>query len=166
MGRTKIDSSGLNKKMKQVFVGAVDDITKLCCDYAADKLQEAYDNRTFQNDTYNLKDSYVWAVYYNGVMQKHGFLGMAEATEPQEYKPFQMVIGRDDAESFLAYYTPRISKGWEIVLGAVAPYAEDLELGAGRRQSEFIVMSYIFDEITRDFGSANVKTFQLNEGIF
>ncbi|HPT40446.1 MAG TPA: hypothetical protein PLQ44_02485, partial [Candidatus Paceibacterota bacterium] len=28
-------------------------------------LQKAYDEKTFNNETYNLADSYAWALYYN-----------------------------------------------------------------------------------------------------
>ena len=43
-------------------------------EYAPKMLNLAYSERTFQNDTFNLADSYVWVVYYNGIPQGSGYL--------------------------------------------------------------------------------------------
>ena len=69
------DYSGLrNRFAKEYKQRAIDIQTNMLLDYAPKALKKAYEGRTFKNDTMNLADSYVWVVYYNGIVKGSGYL--------------------------------------------------------------------------------------------
>mgnify|MGYP003423085585 CR=1 FL=1 len=124
--------------------------TKMLKDYAPIALQDAYNNRDFRNDTYNLKDSYAWVVYYNGVRKGKGFLGNKEADGFSNFHG-QAINGRQLANDFISKYISIVDNGWELMMVAAAPYSVALE-GEG-----FMVLSAAFDSVNRDLlGKAKV----------
>jgi hypothetical protein len=43
--------------------------------YAKQMLRKAYlESEYSHNETQNLRDSYIWAIYYKGQLKKHGFV--------------------------------------------------------------------------------------------
>lgn len=99
-------------------------------------IQEAYQSRGFTNRTYNLKDSYGSAVYYNGALLDDTirYIGPPEAKTKRLGKS-----GREEVNKFFRDYSPT-SKGYEIVVIATMPYAGELETGGGRLKRKYHVM--------------------------
>lgn len=129
---------------------AIEKQTKMLKDYAPIALQDAYNDRDFRNQTYNLKDSYAWAVYYKGVRKGKGFLGNKEADGFSNFHG-QAINGRQLANDFISKYISIVDNGWELMMVAAAPYSVALE-GEG-----FMVLSAAFDSVNRDLlGKAKV----------
>lgn len=63
-----------NRLAKEIKKQMAEEQTKRLLEYAPKMLNLAYSERTFKNDTFNLADSYVWVVYYNGVPKGSGYL--------------------------------------------------------------------------------------------
>lgn len=99
-------------------------------------IQEAYQSRGFTNRTYNLKDSYGSAVYYNGALLDDTirYIGPPEAKTKRRGKS-----GREEVNKFFRDYSPT-PKGYEIVVIATMPYAGELETGGGRLKRKYHVM--------------------------
>ena len=108
-------------------------------------IQEAYQNRGFTNRTYNLKDSYGSAVYYNGALLDTTirYIGPPEAKTKRQGKS-----GREEVNKFFRDYSPK-SNGYEIVVIATMPYAGVLELGGGRLKRKYHVMAGARDLLER-----------------
>lgn len=100
-------------------------------------IQEAYQSRGFTNRTYNLRDSYGSAVYYNGALLDTTirYIGPPEAKTKRQGKS-----GREEVNKFFRDYSPK-SKGYDIVVIATMPYAGELELGGGRLKHKYHVMA-------------------------
>ena len=134
--------------------------------YASEEIIRLAESHGFQNRTYNLQDSYVWCVYYNGKRVPHGygFYGRKMASKPSilhEYSPKDMqkeVKGRALAQAFAQSYKPQEQDGWEIVFAACAPYGAYLEL----RKVTFTVMSQRYDEIKNVLEPYCTVTFEIN----
>ena len=120
---------------QRVMKYAVEIQTARLIAYAKEELEKMVATKELGDDTKNLKDSIVWAVYYDGKRVPHGFgfYGNKEATENSflhEYsKHPQPVNGRALARQFVQEYTSTTSKGWEIVWAVCAPYAAYWEGG-------------------------------------
>ena len=155
--KVSIDFSGLDEVRKKLFDASADVQTERLLAYAPLLLKTAYESRVFKNQTMNLKDSYLWAVYYRGELKGSGFLTpMAEATKRAEYAG-EKVDGRELANTFLSRYVSDVS-GWEVVLLAAAPYGRTLEEGGDSWESKrqrFEVLTYAFDMVRKDFSGAN-----------
>lgn len=143
------------KVRKELFEQLAERQTERLCEYAPEALEKAYANRDFQNDTMNLADSYVWAVYYKGKLAESGYLWeSATATKPSKYHR-QDVDGRKLADEFVSKYTPRSLRGWDMVIAATTPYAPILEKGnTGNPARKFMVISAVYDDIVEDFGAS------------
>jgi hypothetical protein len=159
-GFVKIDIRGLEKVKQRLFSKMADEQTARLLEYAPLMLAKAYNQKTFNNDTWNLADSYVWVVYYHGAVKGSGFLWNSRIASSDVRYHHTKVNGRKLAESFIATYAPKISKGWEIVWAATAPYSTYLESGA--RGHKFKVMSSIYDEIVSDFKGRAEVIFENN----
>ena len=152
-----MDLSGLYNRFGKAYKQkAIEVQTQMLLDYAPKMLQRAYDERTFKNRTWNLADSYIWVVYYEGAVKGSGYLWNAKvATKNANYKG-NSVDGRALAQSFVDSYSPNMN-GWSLVFAATTPYASDLENGTATRR-KFYVITTIYDEVTSDFkGKAVVK---------
>ena len=108
-------------------------------------IQEAYQNRGFTNRTYNLKDSYGSAVFYNGTLLDNTirYIGPPEAKAKRLGKS-----GREEVNKFFRDYSPK-SNGYDIVIIATMPYAGVLETGGGRIKRKYHVMAGARDLLER-----------------
>ena len=99
-------------------------------------IKEAYQSRGFTNRTYNLRDSYGSAVYYNGALLDNTirYIGPPEAKTKRMGKS-----GREEVNKFFRDYSPK-SNGYDIVVIATMPYAGVLETGGGRLKRKYHVM--------------------------
>lgn len=158
MANFKVNTSYISKSMEKLFVGSVEEVTDRLARYADSRLKKSYARHNFIDDTYSLKDSYCWGVWYNGRLMRSGFLSdTPEAIEDAMYHGNE-VDGRESAKDFLNGYKSRQPKGWEWCIGAFAPYAPILEKSAVT-QKKYVVTSGIFDDVIRDIGSARVIEF-------
>lgn len=159
--KIKVNYSGLEKYKKELFDAAVKNKTEYLIKYAKETLKKAYEESTFEDQTYNLRDSYLWAVYFNGNMVESGFIDNSpKASEPQ-FEKNEVIWGRSDAESFLSAYNPRITNGWEVMFAAAVIYGMYLEEGErGNPRRQFVVLSSIFNQVEQDFGKQNTQIFK------
>lgn len=140
--------------------------------YAREELYEMIVSREFRSRTFNLADSYVWAVYFNGKEQGHGYIGSKMASDvsllhewskdPSKRVP---VDGREEAKRFLAAFKSKLSgdAGWVVVWAACAPYAKYLDPAAGHtKTNRFFVISQRYDHIKNVFSSKGKVTFNVS----
>lgn len=156
MAKATVDLSGLKSKSKKFIKYISTNTAEKLCLYAERLLEKAYNEKKFENDTYNLADSYFWVVFVDGVKYRHGFLGDKKADQPSKWHK-QDIHGRERAGSAISGYKPTIKNGVEVVIGAAAPYGGALEY------RNITVISSIFDEMTDDFGSEHIKKIGFNE---
>ena len=103
--------------------------------YAAEELNRMVESKELGNATYNVQDSFVWGVYYNGKRVPHGFGFYGNKTASKnsylhEYSRNPIPVnGRALARTFIKNYVPTSNKGWEIVWAVCAPYAAYWEDG-------------------------------------
>ena len=97
--------------------------------YGERVIQEAYNTRDFTNRTYNLRDSYGSAVYYDGKMVNGTLrtLGNPMATEGKKWHG-ETLHGRKEVTNYLKNEYKPTSKGLSLVVVAAMPYREQLEL--------------------------------------
>lgn len=138
--------------------------------YARDELFEMILTRDFHSRTYNLADSYVYAVYFDGKEQKHGFVGGKKASKPSLLHEWSSdpskripVEGRKEANAFLQSYSMHVPKdGWVVVWAACAPYARYLDPSAGSsKTNRFFVISQRYDHIRDTFGKKGKVIFKV-----
>lgn len=140
--------------------------TRLLIMYAADELARMVETHEYWNRTFNLEDSYVWAVFFNGKKQGIGFYSNKVATKNSilhewgKKKSQVPVNGRRAAREFINSYHSS-TKGWEVVWAAAAPYGAYLEAGfriPSGRKMQFDVISQRYDHIKRELEpKASVK---------
>lgn len=129
--------------------------TKRLVEYAKNELTEMVVRKDFESQTFNLIDSYVWAVFYHKKEQSHGFLSGKMAKEKSYLHAWSKtnripVDGRQEAYKLIEQIKAEIAieDGWTIVWGAVAPYAIYLDPAAGStRTNHFFVISQRYDSI-------------------
>lgn len=158
--KVKVDLSGLKRVRQELFDRLAGEQTQRLIAYAPELLKKAYSESGFTDQTYNLADSYIWAVFYQGNLKGSGYLYPYQmATKNSKYHS-KLIDGRKLADEFLANYTPATYIGWDLVLAATVPYAPILEGGnTGNPRRRFEVLSTIYDDIKEDFaGKATVKT--------
>jgi len=154
------DFTGLrNRFAKEYKQRSIDVQTNMLLEYAPEMLQRAYDDKTFRNDTWNLADSYVWVVFYDGVVKGSGFLWNNKMADRDSNYHKGKVNGRSLASTFIKSYTPN-SKGWQVVWAATAPYSSYLESGS-KYYSKFYVISSILDKVNPDFRGKAITSFDI-----
>lgn len=161
-----------NKKAlaRQMYNNIADKQTERLIAFAESEIIRLVETRAFTNQTINLQDSYVWAVYYNGKKAKHGYYGNKMAKGKSilhEYSPSISVDvnGRALARKFVQIYKPDETQGWEIVFAACAPYGAYLEGGFmfhGKRY-QFDVMSQRYDHIRQSLSPLCRVRFEVNQ---
>ena len=161
-----------NKKAlaRQMYNNIADKQTERLIAFAESEIIRLVETRAFTNQTINLQDSYVWAVYYNGKKAKHGYYGNKMAKGKSilhEYSPSISVDvnGRSLARKFVQIYKPDETQGWEIVFAACAPYGAYLEGGFmfhGKRY-QFDVMSQRYDHINKTLSPLCRVRFEVNQ---
>ena len=133
---------------KKMIRFAVAEQTKRLCRYAESELYEMIVSHTFHSRTFNLADSYVWAVYYNKKEQGHGYVGVKMASKDAKFHG-RDIDGRKEAKEFLSKFKSQsLENGWTIVWAACAPYSVYLDPAAGsHKSSHFFVVSQRYDHI-------------------
>lgn len=131
---------------KELSKKPIDDIVKYLSKIGDEELAKAFLGKGFNNITYNLRDSYAWAVYEHGELKEYGFLGDEKAT--QKYKNLK---GREEAIKFINRYNAS-KKGYELIFIAAMPYASALE-----DYNNIKVLSSITDNLEVIFGSDKVS---------
>lgn len=109
-------------------------------------LAECEQERTYTHRTQNLYDSYGYGVYYNGKLQRKGFLSASEtAIETKDWYGVE-ISGREQIENFLMseYKSP---KGMELVIVAAMPYAEVLENASSGQHQKYKVISMSYNKL-------------------
>ena len=129
----------------------------------------------YENDTYNLQDSLVWCLYYDGKLKSYGFYGGGRASKESYLHAFGYptpvpVHGREEAMGFVTTYKPQSTSGWECVWAATAPYAGYLEGGftmkhSGRR-IQFYVITQRYDHIKNVFEPIGHVDYEINVPIY
>ncbi len=144
------DLSAIDDFKKKLRVELVEQTTQQLIEYAKNTLAKAFVESEYANITLNLKDSYVWGVYFDGKRVDYGFLGAKEATT-YAIEDGQQIYGREEAQKFIDSYQSRVSRGWELVFAVTTIYGAYLETGTNR--TKYVVISSIFDDLQRDFGT-------------
>lgn len=92
-------------------------------------LEVIFNDRSWQDDTYNLRDSFGYAIYRNGTNVHNGYLNDSPLASRPARKKYEGrdVIGRDELNAFFDEYEARIKKGFEVVFVAGIYYANILE---------------------------------------
>lgn len=125
--KVKVDLSGLKRVRQELFDRLAGEQTQRLIAYAPELLKKAYSESGFTDQTYNLADSYIWAVFYQGNLKGSGYLYPYQmATKNSKYHG-KLTDGRKLADEFLANYTPATYIGWDLVLAATVPYAPILK---------------------------------------
>lgn len=161
----KVDLSGLEEYRKKLYEGAIKVRKQNLIRYAKETLKQAFMDSNYTNRTLNLKDSYVWGVFYNGKKEDYGFLSPdADAiTRVQRTGDKKMLSGREEAQAFINSYEPTNKRGWEVVFAATIYYGVYLQNGVKGR-NKYIVMSSIFDNVEKDFKYSNIISEEYTYG--
>lgn len=138
--KAKVDTKSIRKGMTEWLVK---EQTARLIKYAKEEIVEMANTHAFKNRTYNLEDSFVWSVFYNGKSEGCGYYGAKQAKTNSLFHG-RKIDGRKLATAFVKGYKPA-TKGWEIVWAASAPYASVLEHGV--RERVFEVISQRYDHI-------------------
>ena len=160
----------LSKFRKDLLDKLTKDQTARLIKYATDELNKMVESKEFHNRTGHAQDSYVWLVCHNGRKTAHGYYGAKQASEKSylhEWSPDirKEVKGRQAAAAFAKSYQPTITKGWEIVWCAAAPYLgyhEGAGYPIGHMYYHFNVMSQRYDEIKRTLEPKCKVRFEVN----
>lgn len=144
------------KYQAMVLKKAIEEQTRRLVAYAESELYKMIATHEFINRTFNLADSYVWAVYYDRKRKGYGFQGAKRATEKSYLHEWSKtpipVDGRQTAMDFLKRFqaSEAIENGWTIVWAACAPYAKYLDPNVGNTNTNrFFVISQRYDHIKR-----------------
>lgn len=92
-------------------------------------LRYLYEDREWDDDTFNLHDSFAWVLYKNGKEFDRGYLDTPKAKNPYAARGAlrgAVVYGRDQANEFIKEYQPR-NADYEAVFVAGMWYANYLE---------------------------------------
>ena len=109
-------SADLAHKIKQdMILLSLDDIARKAIDYALE-------NKGYNNQTFNLHDSFGYAIFVNGQLYKDAIMQPMKAKVEDDRGGY----GRDKGYEFLVEYTPK-SK-YEVVIVAGEFYAATLEV--------------------------------------
>ena len=135
-----VSQSFFAKVKEQLVNNTLEDM----CKKGAELMNKAYEEKKWQNRTFNLKDSFGWVVYSNGSEYKRGYIGGAQATSSKKIYGEEM-RGRETLDEFVKSYSP-IPVGLELVIVAAIPYGLWLET-----RYQYVVLSSIKDELEEHF---------------
>ena len=116
-------------------------------------MTECYNARTFENQSFNLYDSYGYAVLVDGTVRAQGFLSQSAAGEGKNW--YGKTIEGTSAISEFFNNEYKSSGGVELVIAAAMPYAQVLEQGGASKTSkrqfrykhEYKVISMAYDKL-------------------
>lgn len=119
-------------------------------------LDECLQERDYANQSFNLQDSYGFAIY------KFGQRVFTKTTKPVASEPKkwygEMLQGSKEIESFFQAYQP--GKTIELVIAAAMPYAEVLENASSGQLRKYKVVSMSYDKLRQlsgKYGNASVS---------
>lgn len=126
-------------------------------------MRECLQERDYTHQTYNLHDSYGYAVYYKGSIKKSG-KASPQATQAREIDG-EKISGERAIADYLNSYNP--SNGIELIIVAAMPYATELEHGQGlRRKYKVVSMSYDkLREVQGSFLQIGAQVFRIDNGV-
>lgn len=113
-------------------------------------MRECYDERGFENRSFNLYDSYGYAVYVDGSVRAQGFLSQSAASEGKKWYGNTVEGSSAISEFFNVKY--KSSGGIELVIAAAMPYAQVLENGGASNgrftyKHKYKVISMAYDKL-------------------
>ena len=123
-------ATDFNTKLHSILENFKDGIDKGVIDTLKTKacpeiIQLIFEQRSWKDDTYNLRDSFGWGVYYKGKQVAKGYLeAVPKATEGDRKRGLS---GREQVDAFLNNYKPRTMNDIELVFVAGMYYAGILE---------------------------------------
>lgn len=91
-----------------------------------DMVSEARDTKDRGNITRNQRDSFVWALYFNGELIDHGFPGPQEAKVPANGSDGQ-IWGRKEAERLIDSDRFKNTKGYVLMVASAVWYSVEQE---------------------------------------
>ena len=101
--------------------GVIDALRKACPEI----IQLIFEQRSWKDDTYNLRDSFGWGIYQKGKQVAKGYLEpVPKATEGDKKRG---LMGREQVDAFLNGYKPQTYNDIEVVFVAGMYYAGILE---------------------------------------
>ncbi len=183
--KTVFRSSGKTGKAKSSVTAAVDlgTIAKdskanlieqqkaWCIEFAEAELAKAKaavgnGGSSYNNQTFNLSDSYVALVYYKGKRIKTIYdPSSKQATQKMTgYERMDSDYGRREAINFAGSYQPTELKGFEIVIAACAVYGVYLEKPNTRtyRQANYVVLADLMGDFLSNGLSTEGKVYKFN----
>lgn len=134
--------------------------------YLADEgknlIETAYNNRGFNNRTYNLHDSYGSCVFYNGkeIPNTRRYVGRS-ATVGKKNRQGELILGRAEIDSYFDTYKTNF-KGFELVTAVAIFYGEILEKGLGKLKRKYKVISGMDSELAILAKKLNARIVNIN----
>lgn len=123
-------ATDFNTKLHSILENFKDGVDKGVIDALKTKacpeiIQLIFEQRSWKDDTYNLRDSFGWGVYYKSKQVAKGYLeAVPKATEGDRKRGLS---GREQVDAFLNNYKPRTMNDIELVFVAGMYYAGILE---------------------------------------
>lgn len=123
-------ATDFNTKLHSILENFKDGVDKGVIDALKTKacpeiIQLIFEQRSWKDDTYNLRDSFGWGVYYKGKQVAKGYLeAVPKATEGDRKRG---LMGREQVDAFLNNYETQLYDDIELVFVAGMYYAGILE---------------------------------------
>lgn len=123
-------ATDFNTKLHSILENFKDGIDKGVIDALKTKacpeiIQLIFEQRSWKDDTYNLRDSFGWGIYQKGKQVAKGYLEpVPKATEGDKKRG---LMGREQVDAFLDDYKPQLYDDIELVFVAGMYYAGILE---------------------------------------
>lgn len=117
-------------------------------------VEYAVEMHEFKNQTFNLQDSYGYAVYFNGQIVGNPMMAQKRATKPNEVGGIEY-SGREEGFNLLDDFNAP-SQGWSVVVVAGMVYASfveeyyGLDVLQGSEQEAKVASENIFNQIQWD----------------
>lgn len=117
-------------------------------------MRKAYESKDWQDRTFNLHDSYVCVVFFNGKPVRAKTFS-PKSTKPRNYGEDKdggfAVTGHEEAKNFIKSYrsTHGNEKGIKLVVAATMFYSSILESGDGNLKRKYRVISTVSAEFDR-----------------
>jgi len=113
--------------VKAIRQKIIDGLTERLAVEGQSIINQAASNKTTLNRKMNEHDAYVYGVFYDGVLQKYGYVGSKLATEKAHgwvKNNIEPDYGRNWATKAIKSFTPATIKGYELVVLSTTFYSE------------------------------------------
>lgn len=159
--RKGINMTRMCKELEETFDlnKITDELVKALADIGKELILRAYHTRGFFNRTFNLRDSYVSAVFVNGKLREDSirYVGKDLADVAKKIDD-RYVVGRWEAEEYIRSLKPNRNDFIKLVIAAAMPYGNILE------KRGYAVISHIgldLDTVKQMGISVTTKTVKL-----